>query len=152
MNERYRRYRSSCGSAPVGSRIRPRYRKDCRENPPKLVKVGETDQYAFIQSFADSCDLARIVERAASGDLTVLQRVQGVYTDVSALPETMTDLMNLGIIGKDAWDRLSDEVKAKFENEEDFKNALLTGDLSRLSLQEDPPAPTPNPNEGGKTE
>lgn len=150
MNERCRRYSSSSGTAPTGSRIRSRYRKDCRENPPKLVKVGETDQYAFIQSFADSCDIARIVERAASGDLAVLQRVQGVYTDVSALPETMTELMNLGIIGKDAWDKLSPEVKEKFADEEDFKNALLAGDLSRLAQQEDSPAPTEI--EGGKSE
>lgn len=150
MNERNRRYGSFRGSTPVGSSIRSRYRKDCRENPPKLVKVGETDQYAFIQSFKDSCDIARIVERANSGDLTVLQRVQGIYTDTTSLPETMTELMNLGIIGKDAWDRLSDEVKAKFSDEEDFKNALVSGDLSRLAQQED--SFSSNETEGGKTE
>lgn len=133
MNERNRRYGNPGGSAPVGSRIRSRYRKDCRENPPKLVKVGETDQYAVIQSFKDSCDIARIVERAMAGDTSVLQRVQGVYTDVTALPETMTELMNLGIIAADAWDRLNPDIKAKFESEEDFKNALVNGDLSRFA-------------------
>lgn len=136
MNERNRRYGNTRGCAPVGSRIRPRYRKDCRENPPKLVKVGETDQYAFIQSFKDSCDIARIVERAMSGDLTVLQRVQGVYTDTTALPETMTELMNLGIVAADAWDKLNPDIKSKFESEEDFKNALLNGDLSRFNTEE----------------
>lgn len=136
MNERNRRYGNSGGAAPVGSRVRPRYRKDCRENPPKLVKVGETDQYAFIQSFKDSCDIARIVERAMAGDTTVLQRVQGVYTDVTALPETMTELMNLGIIAADAWDKLNPDFKAKFESEEDFKNALVNGDFSRFAPAE----------------
>ena len=152
MNERNRLYGSRRGFAPVGSRMRPRYRKDCRENPPKLVKVGETDQYGFIQSFKDSCDIGRIVERAIAGDSSVLQRVQGVYTDCSDVPATMTELMNLGIIGKNAWDNLSEEVKAKFENEEDFRNALLNGDLSRFdamesSLDATPPA-EPN-TEGG---
>lgn len=147
MNERNRRYGNPGGSSPVGSRIRPRYRKDCRENPPKLVKVGETDQYAFVQSFKDSCDIARIVERAMAGDVTVLQRVQGVYTDVTALPETMTELMNLGIIAADAWDKLNPDIKANFESEEDFKNALINGDLSRFAPAE-PPAPVSASSEG----
>lgn len=146
MNERNRMYGSRRGSAPVGSRMRPRYRKDCRENPPKLVKVGETDQYGFIQSFKDSCDIGRIVERAIAGDTTVLQRVQGIYTDCTDVPSTMTELMNLGIIGKNAWDNLSEEVKAKFENEEDFRNALLNGDLSRFNTTADVTETTP---EGG---
>lgn len=142
MNDRNRRYGSPPVCAPVGSRIRARYRKDCRSNPPKLVKVGETDQYAVIQSFKDSCDIARLVERAVAGDATVLQRVQGVYTDASDLPQTMTELMNLGIIAGDAWDNLNPDLKAKFQNEEDFKNALLNGDLSRFTSAE-APAETP---------
>lgn len=133
MNERNRRYGNPRGFSPVGSRVRARYRKDCRENPPKLVRVGETDQYAFIQSFKDSCDIARIAERALAGDITVLQRVQGVYTDVTALPENMTELMNLGIIAVDAWNNLNSDIKSRFENEEDFKNALINGDLSRFA-------------------
>ena len=151
MNERVRMYRSFRGSAPVGCRVRSRYRKDCRENPPKLVKVGETDQYGFIQSFKDSCDLGRIVERAMAGDTSVLQRVQGIYTDCTDVPSTMTELMNLGIIGKNAWDNLPDEVKAKFQNEEDFRNALLNGDLSRFDATESSPEAMPpvEPNSVG---
>ena len=154
MNERCRMYRSSRGSTPVGSRMRSRYRKDCRENPPKLIKVGETDQYSFIQSFKDSCDIGRIVERAIAGDTSVLQRVQGVYTDCTDVPATMTELMNLGIIGKNAWDNLPDDVKAKFENEEDFRNALLNGDLSRLDATKNPAENTPpaEPNSEGGNE
>lgn len=150
VNERNRRYGNPGGSAPVGSRIRPRYRKDCRETPPKLVKVGETDQYSFIQSFKDSCDIARIVERAMAGDSSVLQRVQGVYTDVTAMPETMTELMNLGIIAADAWDNLNPDIKAKFDSEEDFKNALLNSDLARFAPAE-PAASAPAPAEGEVT-
>lgn len=142
MNDRNRRYGCPGVSSPVGSRIRARYRKDCRANPPKLVKVGETDQYAYIQSFKDSCDIARIVERAVAGDTTVLQRVQGVYSDATNLPQTMTELMNLGIIAADAWNNLNPDIKAKFQNEEDFRNALLNGDLSRFTSAE-APAETP---------
>lgn len=68
-----------------------------------------------------------------AGDITVLQRVQGVYTDVTALPENMTELMNLGIIAVDAWNNLNSDIKSRFENEEDFKNALINGDLSRFA-------------------
>lgn len=138
MNDRNRLYGCPGVSAPVGSRLRARYRKDCRENPPKLVKVGETDQYAVIQSYKDSCDIGRIVQRAIAGDTSVLRRVQGVYTDSTYLPQTMTELMNLGIIAADAWNNLNPDIKAKFQNEEDFKNALLNGDLSRFTSAEVP--------------
>lgn len=132
MNDRCKKY---CGfvSSPVGTRLRARFRKDCRENPPKLVKIGETNQYEIIQSYKDSCDISKLVARAAAGDISVLQRVQGIYSDISNVPQTMTELMNLGVLSAAAWDLLNPDIKAKFENEEAFKDALLSGNLSAFS-------------------
>lgn len=132
MNDRCKKYCGS-GSSPVGSRLRSRFRKDCRENPPKLVKIGETNQYEIIQSYKDSCDISKLVARAVAGDISVLQRVQGIYSDISNVPQTMTELMNLGVLSATAWDLLNPDIKAKFENEEAFKDALLSGNLSAFS-------------------
>lgn len=92
----------------------------------RLEKVGETDQYEYIQSFKDSVDLHQIVERCAvSGDPTMLQRVQGTYGDYVGIPGDLRSLEHLRMTAEGAYYALSDEIKAKLAFE-DFLEGFST--------------------------
>lgn len=84
-----------------------------------LEKVGETDFYEYIQSHKDSVDLKQIIERCAlSGDPTMLQRMQGTYGDYVGIPGDLRSLEHLKMGAEDAYNALSDEIKAKIGFEE----------------------------------
>ena len=95
MNARNRAYHGRTVSAPVGSGLRPVYKKVTEDGHAVLKKVGETDQQALINSYADECDVNRIVARCAAGDYSALARVQGLYTDISGMPDNPTDAFAL---------------------------------------------------------
>lgn len=81
-----------------------------------LEKVGETDQYQVIQSFRDEVDIKKIVERCvASGDMSLLQRVQGVYTDTTGLPKDLMSMENLRLQVEGLYDAQSAEYKAQHD-------------------------------------
>lgn len=84
-----------------------------------LEKVGETNLYEYIQSFKESVDLKQIIERCAmSGDLSMLQRMQGTYGDYVGIPGDLRSLEHLRMGAEDAYNALSDEIKAKLGFEE----------------------------------
>lgn len=143
MNKRNSFYRDPGRSSPAGSGCRARYVKDCTTNPPILKKVGETDQQALIQSFADQCDVNRIVQRFEAGDSSVLGRVQGLYADVSGYPTDAVSLMNLGAIATSAWDSLTLEEQTKYGSMEAFIDAVLNPSVNQPVSD---PAPDPAPN------
>ena len=91
MDERYVHRCPNRRPCPAGDRKRPIYQRQCEMGKEAiLVKVGESDLQDYIQSFADECDVNRIVQRYANGDTSVLQRLQGVYTDVAGVPQDLT--------------------------------------------------------------
>lgn len=82
----------------------------------ELISNGETDMYSFIQSHADSVDINVLMERYKNGDTAALQRVQGIYTDVTNMPRTMADLLNLVKDGEDTFKSLDVDVRAAFNH------------------------------------
>lgn len=151
MNERGRMYNSGRGVAPAGRGVRDKYVKDKTTHPHSLKKVGQTDQYALIQSYADECDIKRLVARYKAGDTSVLQRVQGLYYDATQLPQEQTEMMNLSALARDSWENLPADVKAKFNNDKEaFINALFTPPTDQsagdASIEES------KPTEGGSNE
>lgn len=89
--------------------------KGCRY----LEKVGETDLYEYIQSHKDSVDLKQIIERCVlSGDVSMLQRMQGSYGDYVGIPGDLRSLEHLRMGAEDVYNALSDEIKAKIGFEE----------------------------------
>lgn len=101
--------------APTGSRIADKMSVVFDDHGHRhLEKVGETDRYAFIQSFKESVDLKQIIERCAlSGDMSMLQKVQGTYGDYIGMPGDLRSLENLRMTAEGVYDRLSAELKAK---------------------------------------
>lgn len=133
MNERSKHYRHFTGVSPCGSGIRGTFVKDLTTNPPSLKKVGETDQYAITQSFKNECDINRIIARYQAGDISVLSRVQGLYSDISGLPNDPTEMMQLGFLANSAWDNLDPEIKSKFNNDKSvFVDTVLNGSIEAI--------------------
>lgn len=85
-----------------------------RKGVMTLEESGREDLYGFIQSHRDSVDIHKILERFASGDVTALQRVQGVFGDFSEMPTNYADLLNTVIDGERSFNALPLEVKEKF--------------------------------------
>ena len=129
----------------------------------ELVESGKEDRYAEIQSHKDSCDINLIVERYASGDQTVLARRQAMYMDVTEMPKTYSELLNLVATGEKQFNSLPLEVKEEFGNSyhrylsamdspQDFEMRMAAG-YQRVLASQQAPAPAPAPAaEGGASE
>ena len=50
-----------------------------------LKESGKENLYEFIQSFKDSVDLHKIMDRFNAGDTAALQKVQGMFGDAPDL-------------------------------------------------------------------
>lgn len=82
----------------------------------ELVESGRDDLYAAIQSHAESVDIHVILDRYARGDLGALSRVQGVYADVTGVPGTYAEMLNLVVAGEAQFNSLPLETRAKFDH------------------------------------
>lgn len=106
--------------APCGSRKRDLLERIYDRGTPCIRKVGETDLQDFIDSFADECDINRIVQRYAAGDVSVLQRVQGVYADYAGTPSDLTSAFEVVKEVRAIYESADDAVKAAFPSLGDF--------------------------------
>lgn len=111
--EKRRRFAANPGSGVV-KEYTAKYRQD---GVLELVETGEHDLYADIQSHKDSCDLQLIINRYFNGDPAALSRVQGVYMDVSEMPENIHEAMQLMETARKDFDTLPVDIKAKFGND-----------------------------------
>lgn len=104
--------------ARTGNRIVKKYRPAFDElGVLRLVDNGTHDLYAEIQSYADSTDIATIIARYFNGDPLALSRVQGVYADVTGMPDSIHGVYNMMAKASDDFKTLPAEVQAKFGND-----------------------------------
>lgn len=80
----------------------------------ELVESGKENLYEFIQSHAESCDIHVILERFARGDVSAIEKVQGVYGDFSNMPKSYADMLNLVRDAESAFMGLTVEERAKY--------------------------------------
>lgn len=80
----------------------------------ELVESGVEDVYDMIQSHKDSTDIHQILRRFNNGDVNALNKVQGVFADVTEMPKTYAEMLNHIIAGKNAFMDLPVETRAKF--------------------------------------
>lgn len=140
MNERYVHRNDSRRPCPTGERKRGIYqRKRETGKAPTLVKVGETDLQDYIQSFADECDVNRIVERYTNGDASVLQRVQGVYSDVAGVPTDLTTAFETVSAARAYYESLPEAARREFGSLGKFLDSIVTipEDNSKVSEKEE---------------
>lgn len=81
-----------------------------------LEKTGEEDIYDQIQSHKDSVDINVLMQRYKNGDETALSRVQGVFADVTGMPRTYAEMMNLVNDSTAAFESLPISVREKFNH------------------------------------
>lgn len=89
-----------------------------------LVESGRIDLWAMHDAGAESCDINNIVARFQNGDISVLQRVQGTYADVSGLPSDLRGMIDLGRSSVDLYERMPDTVKEKFPTVDSWISAI----------------------------
>ena len=110
-------------AVPSGSRLQKQYQRSTNlRGKPILEEVAEIDLQDRINSFAQECDINRIIQRAANGDPDVLHKVQGSYIDISGMPDNVHDLHKLIQRSEEVFNNLSDDVKAGRSFEEFLRN------------------------------
>lgn len=96
---------------------------------PMLVQTGEVDVQERIQSYADECDIYKILERfALSGctDTSIINRVQGSFGDICDIPDNIHDF-DLYVGGK------LEELK---KYDPSLVKLILSEDTSETALQQ----------------
>lgn len=135
--------------ANVGTRVKKTYGPVFRDNGSfYLEEKGEEDTYAFIQSFKDSVDINVIMKRYVNGEVDVLSKVQGFYGDVTGMPKTFAQTLNLVNDGRTLFESLPVETRSVFNhNFNEFMSAVVDGSLmERLGVKSDP-GPSPSPSD-----
>ena len=103
-------------AANPGSGMEPHYVQRYDETGhPYLIKDGETDVYAIIQSHKDECDINVLLQKYTGGDMTVLHQ-GGTYADIADLPENMHEMVNFVNAQRERFEALPAAIKQKFEN------------------------------------
>lgn len=96
---------------------------------PHLVPTGTYDLYDVIQSFRDECDLGKIFQRYANGDVMALNKRQGIFVDISEMPQDIFAAANLLERVEAIYNGLSADLRARVGSFEDF----LSNPLAVLS-------------------
>lgn len=81
-----------------------------------VVKKGQKDTRAYINSFADSVDIHVLLQRFAAGDKEALLQREGAYLDISSLPTNINDFIDLARKAEDTFNALPIETKKEFNN------------------------------------
>lgn len=72
--------------------------------------------YEEIQSFADACNVHKILQRFINGETDVLSKVQGVYGDLVSMPKTIYEFVELENKAREHFDTLDPDIKERFDN------------------------------------
>lgn len=92
----------------------------------ELIEAGKEDLYASIQSHKDSCDINIILKRYACGDVSALQKRQGMFGDFTDAPSSYAEALNSMIIAEQYFNSLPLETRAQFDH--NFHRFLLSLD------------------------
>lgn len=99
----------------AGTETEPEYKlKVDKEGRRNLEIVGESNVYAKIQSFKDSCDVNYILQRFASGDQSALSKVQGIYGDFTTVPTSLAELSQRVVDAENLFNNLPLDVREQF--------------------------------------
>lgn len=111
-----------------------------------IEPTGKINAYEEIQTHRDSVDIHSIMRRYANGEVDALSRVQGFYGDVSGLPTDYAQVLNAVSRGRDLFDSLAVDVRAKFgHNFDQFMTALCDGSIVELLGGSSPADPSLSP-------
>lgn len=95
-----------------GERMRQTWREKIDEQGNKFLVEDELyDQFEEIQSYADSVDVNKIIQRYMSGDESALDRARAFYADVTKVPKNFAQMVELNSRAEMAFKQLPTELQ-----------------------------------------
>lgn len=82
-----------------------------------IVKVGETNLQEAIDSEFASVDMNLVLKRLENGDFDVLNKVEGFYADVAALPVDIREIMEMNEKASMIFDEMPDDLRRIYGND-----------------------------------
>lgn len=111
-----------------GERYRIKYTKKVNDDlTESLIETGKTDIFEFIQSFADSVSLEKIIRRAELGDPTGLTQRQGVYMDASGMPRDLAQTYQLVAKAQAYFNNLPESIRKDYADTSAFLQVFQDG-------------------------
>lgn len=100
-----------------GSGIKDEFQLRVVDGSKTLVKTGQSDLYAYIQSHADSVDIHKILERCAlMDDYSPLMRMPSAFMDVTEMPKSLAEAYAAVQDAQNFFDRMPTDIKETYEN------------------------------------
>lgn len=82
----------------------------------KLIESGYEDIHELINSFRESTDMAFILNQLRLGNTSYLNPADPMFGDFTEMPTSLADAQQRLIDAEYAFERLSPEIKQKFDN------------------------------------
>lgn len=82
-----------------------------------IVKVGETNLQEAIDAEFASVDMNLVLKRLENGDFDVLNKVEGFYADVAALPVDIREIMEMNEKASMIFDEMPDDLRRIYGND-----------------------------------
>lgn len=99
---------------PSGRPMKNEYGYEINKKGQKvLVKTGETDLQAQINSELEDCKIENIMAQAAQGDMTHF-RPDGIYADVTQVPNNLVESMQMINRLEQMWETMPTELQEKY--------------------------------------
>lgn len=92
----------------------------------ELRPAGKKNIQEYIDSFRESTDISFIVQRLKNGDVADLNLRDGFYADMTKMPTTRAEFMQLFIDMERKFNELPLEIRNKFDN--NYRNWYAQGD------------------------
>lgn len=112
---KHKRKISNCG-CPFENIYHPVIDKETGHMELEIDKLQKRNVYEEIQAYRDACDVQKILQRYANGEIDVLNKVQGIYGDLVSMPKNIYEFMELERKANDHFDKLPTDIKERFDN------------------------------------
>lgn len=101
----------------AGDKMRQTWREKIDENGVKvLVEDDYIDQDEIIQSYEDSVNVNKIIERYMAGDDSALDRAKAFYADVTKVPKNFAQIIDLNNRAQNAFLQLPSDLQELYGN------------------------------------
>lgn len=102
----------------AGNKLHPvRHGKILDDGTIQLVTDRLEDTDEIIDSYRKSTDIHNIIARINAGETNLLNQKQGFFGDVTELPKTYAEMLDLMHRGEEFFNKLPIEVKNKYNND-----------------------------------
>lgn len=138
-----------------GSEYRETFKMVIDDNGHKSLKLdGKEHIYAQIQEGLEETLIENILQRAALGDDTALNRIEGSYADITGAPKTLADAQQMILQITNDFNGLPVDIRREFDfSVEKFINEYGSNSwIKKMGFDQEQKVETPAPVEEAKNE